>query len=136
MKVICSLSSSPVVYGLLDGNVVLFLGEFCNNVCGCHGYECGYIVVFCPETSLPEGHLGGYSEIYDAYIAIGEANTEMEITKAFHCHKYAQKGGMAEFRKKRGEGEDHIIQWRLRDDPKLSRLCYHDFDPQRVFISV
>jgi hypothetical protein len=79
--------NGPVVKDLPAGNEVLFFAKINN--------KRGYGVVYGPsDTCLPTE---GSVELWDACVAFGQLDTEMEVHEVKHGHKYSQGGGFVEF---------------------------------------
>jgi hypothetical protein len=78
--------NGPVVKDLPAGNEVLFFAKINN--------KRGYGVVYGPsDTCLPTE---GSVELWDACVAFGQLDTEMEVHEVKHGHKYEQGGGFIE----------------------------------------
>ncbi|NTV41084.1 MAG: hypothetical protein HGA61_02305 [Candidatus Moranbacteria bacterium] len=89
MKIIIA-DGKPVIQGMPAGNVVLFFAKISERQ--------GYCVIFGPpETCLPSKDMR-FAELFDAKIAFGIFDSEMEVVNVKHGHKYAKGGGMVEFK--------------------------------------
>ena len=105
MKIVIE-NSKPVIQGLPNGNVTMFFAKI--------NERRGYCVVFGPaeECLFPEGTR--MNELISTQVAFGTIDSEMEIVRVTHGHKYAQGGGFVDFQ------DDKQIFFRLSGDEKLS----------------
>ncbi|MDO8507388.1 MAG: hypothetical protein Q7S53_02375 [bacterium] len=113
----------PVLKGLPDGDVVLFFGQ---------RKSAKYCVIFGPATSCIPLEVGGSAEMFDALVAIGDENEEMQIHQVKHGHKYFAGGGFVELRDENGLSGDQIF-FRLPDDPKGRNSHFHGEIFKEVF---
>ena len=87
MKVII-VDDIPRVQGLAKGETFMFFAKIDDII--------GYCIVFGQEDKcLPTGDMN-FSELFDAKVAFGKENKEMQIVDVKHGHKYRKGGGMVE----------------------------------------
>jgi len=86
MKVVI-VDSIPKIRGLAVGDTVMFFAKIDNLL--------GYCVIFGPENKYIPKDMN-FSELFDAMVAFGKENEEMDIVNVRHGHKYRDGGGMVE----------------------------------------
>ena len=105
MKIVIE-NGKPVIQGLPDDNVVMFFAKIDKRT--------GYCVIFGPPEECVFSEGMHTNELIATKVAFGIIDSEMEIVRVTHGHKYAQGGGFVDFQ------DDKQIFFRLSGDEKLS----------------
>ena len=121
-------SGKPIIEGLSEGNVILFLARVDTDFGPPLGYI-EYCVIFGPEDKCLPSESEGFKELFHARVGLGQTNQEMDIYEVKHGHKYYQGGGLVDLK----EGW-HQIFFRLQENEKPSTMEGIPIKRENVFI--